>query len=149
MLGSSISNFILAIVKDLWHMLLYFLPYLFHQLLSVFSHCDFTSLFVLVFILCLQGFCCCYCCFVCCTCLLFKMSGQKQGDGSTNINGWGLYSRISLLIHSKGSSLHLLTPNSRSIPLPPPPPWQPQVDSPCPCLSFLCKRSFVNTINQL
>uniref|UniRef100_A0A8D0R0M9 T-complex protein 1 subunit zeta-2 n=1 Tax=Sus scrofa TaxID=9823 RepID=A0A8D0R0M9_PIG len=30
-----------------------------------------------------------------------------------------LYSRISLLIHSKGNSLHLLTPNSQSVPLPP------------------------------
>ena len=36
-----------------------------------------------------------------------------------------LYGRISLLIHSKGSSLHLLTPNSQFILLPPP--WQPQV----------------------
>ena len=31
-----------------------------------------------------------------------------------------LYSRISLFIHSKCNSLHLLTPNSQSIPLPPP-----------------------------
>ena len=31
-----------------------------------------------------------------------------------------LHSRISLLIHSKGNSLHLLTPDSQSIPLPPP-----------------------------
>ena len=30
-----------------------------------------------------------------------------------------LYSRTSLLIHSKGNSLHLLTPNSQSIPLSP------------------------------
>ena len=29
-----------------------------------------------------------------------------------------IYSRISLLIHSKGNSLHLLTPSSQSIPLP-------------------------------
>ena len=49
----------------------------------------------------------------------------------------GLYSRISLPIHSKGTSLHLLTPDSQSIPLPPPPPWQPQVYSPCPWVSFL------------
>ena len=43
-----------------------------------------------------------------------------------------LYSRISLLSHSKGNGLHLLTTNSQSIPLPPPPPppWQPQVCSP-------------------
>uniref|UniRef100_A0A8D1MWB5 Ig-like domain-containing protein n=1 Tax=Sus scrofa TaxID=9823 RepID=A0A8D1MWB5_PIG len=41
-----------------------------------------------------------------------------------------LYSRTSLLIDSKCNSLHLLTPNSPSIPLPPP--WQPQI---CPlCL---------------
>ena len=32
-------------------------------------------------------------------------------------------SRISLLIHSKGKSLHLLTPSSQTIPLPPPPHW--------------------------
>ena len=38
-----------------------------------------------------------------------------------------LYSRISLLIHSKCNSLHLLTPDSQSIPLPPPLPWQLQV----------------------
>ena len=30
-----------------------------------------------------------------------------------------LYSRISLFIYSKGNSLHLLTPNSQSFPLPP------------------------------
>jgi len=36
-----------------------------------------------------------------------------------------LYSGTSLLIHSKCNSLHLLTPNSQSIP----PPWQPQVCS--------------------
>ena len=34
-----------------------------------------------------------------------------------------LYSRISLLIHSKCNSLHLLTPNSPSIPLPFPSPF--------------------------
>ena len=28
-----------------------------------------------------------------------------------------------MLIHSKGNSLHLFTPSSQSIPLPPPPPW--------------------------
>ena len=33
-------------------------------------------------------------------------------------------SRISLLIHYKGNSLHLLMPNSQSIPLPPLLPWQ-------------------------
>ena len=43
-----------------------------------------------------------------------------------------LHSRISLPIHSKCSSLHLLIPNSQSIPLPPPPAWQPQVCSPSP-----------------
>ena len=32
---------------------------------------------------------------------------------------------ISLLIHSKHNNLHLFTPNSKSIPLPPPRPWQP------------------------
>ena len=38
--------------------------------------------------------------------------------------------RTSLLIHFSCNSLHLLTPNSQSIPFPPPPPWQPQVYSP-------------------
>ena len=41
-----------------------------------------------------------------------------------------LYSRISLLVHSKCNSLCLLIPNSHSIPLPPPPPWHSQVCSP-------------------
>ena len=54
-----------------------------------------------------------------------------------------LHSRISLLIHSKCNSLHLLTPDSQSIPLPLPPPWQPQVCSPSPWVSFLWKGSFV------
>ena len=36
-----------------------------------------------------------------------------------------LYSRTPLLIHSQGSSLHLLTPNSPSIPLSLPPLWYP------------------------
>ena len=35
-----------------------------------------------------------------------------------------LYSRTSLLIHSKCNSLHLLSPNSQYIPLPLPPSWQ-------------------------
>ena len=52
-----------------------------------------------------------------------------------------LYSRISFLIHSKGNSLHLLTPDFQSIPLPPP--QQPQVFSPSPWVSFLWKASFV------
>ena len=38
-----------------------------------------------------------------------------------------LYSRIELLLHSKCNSLQLLTPDSQSIPLLPPLPWQPQV----------------------
>ena len=54
-----------------------------------------------------------------------------------------IYSRISLLIHYKGNSLHLWTPSSQSIPLPPLPPWQPQVFSPSPRFSFLWKDSFV------
>ena len=40
-----------------------------------------------------------------------------------------LLSRTSLLIHSKYNSLHLLTPNSELMPLPPP--WQPQICSLC------------------
>ena len=52
-----------------------------------------------------------------------------------------LYSRTSLLIPSKHSGLHLLTPNSQSIPLPPPPCWQPQVCFPCLwTLSRFCRQ---------
>ena len=36
-----------------------------------------------------------------------------------------LHSRTSWLLHSKRNPLHLLTPDSPSIPLPPPPPRQP------------------------
>ena len=54
-----------------------------------------------------------------------------------------LHSRISLLIHSKGNSLHLLTTSSQSIPLPPLSPWQPQVYYPSPWFSFLRRCSFV------
>ena len=50
-----------------------------------------------------------------------------------------LYSRTSLLIHSKCHSLHLLTPNSQSSPLPPPSAWQPQICSPCMWICF-CSR---------
>ena len=55
-------------------------------------------------------------------------------------------SRISLLIHSKGNSLYLFTPDSQFIPLPPLPPWQPQLCSPCPWVSFLWKGLFVKYI---
>ena len=52
-----------------------------------------------------------------------------------------LYSKISLLIYSKRNSLHLITPNSQSIPLSPAPSWQLQVCSPCPWVcSFSVKR---------
>ena len=56
-----------------------------------------------------------------------------------------LYSRTSLLIHSKCISLHLLTPNSQSIPLPPPAPcpWQLQVCSLCLWICFYFIVSFV------
>ena len=47
-----------------------------------------------------------------------------------------LCSRTSLLIHSKCNSLHLLTPNSLSILLPPLPPWKPEVCSPCLWVCF-------------
>ena len=44
-----------------------------------------------------------------------------------------VYSRTLWFIHSLYNSLHLLTPNSQSIPPPPPPPpWQPEVCSLCP-----------------
>ena len=48
----------------------------------------------------------------------------------------------SLPIHSEGNSLHLLTPDSQSIPLPPPLPWQPQVSFPSP-MSFFSVESFI------
>ena len=40
-----------------------------------------------------------------------------------------IYSRTSLLIHSKYNDLHLLSTNSQSILFSPPPAWQPQVGS--------------------
>ena len=43
-----------------------------------------------------------------------------QGD---RIQSLVLYSRTLLFIHSKCNSLHLLTPNSQSVPLPPPLPF--------------------------
>ena len=52
-----------------------------------------------------------------------------------------LYSRISLLIHSKYNSLHLLTPNSWSIPSPPP--WETQVCSPSPGVCFFSVGRFI------
>ena len=56
-----------------------------------------------------------------------------------------LYSRTSLLIHSKWNSLPLPTPNSPSISLPPPTPWQPQVYIlyVCESVSVLYAGSFV------
>ena len=48
-----------------------------------------------------------------------------------------LYSRISLLNHSKCNSFNLLTPDSHPFHSLPPPPWQPQVCSPSPWDSFL------------
>ena len=62
--------------------------------------------------------------------------------------------QISLLIHSKCNSLHLLTPNSQSIPLPLPPPWQLQVCSPCPWVcfcsvdKFICARYYVAGVSN-
>ena len=41
-----------------------------------------------------------------------------------------LHRRIPLLIHPEGNILHLFTPSSQSVPLPPPPSRQPQVYSP-------------------
>ena len=60
-----------------------------------------------------------------------------------------LYSRTSLLIHPKFCSLHLLTPNSQSTPLPPPPPWQPLVCSPCPWVCFLTMVVFNNWLMKI
>ena len=55
----------------------------------------------------------------------------------------GLYSRTSSLIHFKCNSLHLLTPNSQSVPLSPPPSWQPQVCSLCLQVSLFIDGSLV------
>ena len=60
-----------------------------------------------------------------------------------------LCSRTSLSIHSKYNSLHLLTLNSQSIPLPPPPPWQPHVCWPflrvcfCSVDRFICAIFYI------
>ena len=49
-----------------------------------------------------------------------------------------IYSRTLLFIHSIYNSLHLLIPNSQSIPPRSPPPRQPQVCSLCLWVCFLC-----------
>ena len=59
-----------------------------------------------------------------------------------------LYSRISLLIHSKCNNLHLLISDCQSIPLSPPPPRQPQVCSPSPWVSFLWKLHLCHILNS-
>ena len=46
-----------------------------------------------------------------------------------------LFSRTLLFIYPVCNSLHLLIPNSQSIPLPRSPPWQPQV---CPLYLWVC-----------
>ena len=48
-----------------------------------------------------------------------------------NIQLPGLHGGTSRCIHSLCNSLHLLIPNSPSIPPLPPPPWQPQGSSLC------------------
>ena len=55
---------------------------------------------------------------------------------SITMIGYSLCAGPHLLIHSKCNSLHLLTPNSQSIPLSPPPLWQSQVCSPCLWVCF-------------
>ena len=54
-----------------------------------------------------------------------------------------LYSRTLLFIHSIDSNLHLLIPNSHSIPPPIPPPWQPQVCSLCLWVYFCSIDKFI------
>ena len=49
------------------------------------------------------------------------------------------YTAGSLVYQSKCNSLHLLTSNSQSIPLPPSSPWQTQVCSPSPWLFLFCR----------
>ena len=58
----------------------------------------------------------------------------------------GLYSRTSWLIHSECNSLHLLTPNSQSIPFTLPAPWQSQVCSPCLWVCFCSVDRFICAI---
>ena len=60
-----------------------------------------------------------------------------------------LHSRTSLLIHSKWNRLYLLTPNSQSISLPPPTPWQPQVCPPYLCVCFYSVDRFICAIFYL
>ena len=57
-----------------------------------------------------------------------------------------LHSRIPLLIHPEGITLHLFTPSSQYFPLPPLLSWQPQVYSPSPWFSFLWNASFMTYI---
>ena len=51
------------------------------------------------------------------------------------------------LIHSKCSSLQLLSPNAQSLPLPPS--WQPQVCSPSPRVCFFSMERFFCVIYQI
>ena len=60
-----------------------------------------------------------------------------------------LYSRISLHIHFKGNRLHLLTPDSQSIPLLLPPRWQPQICSPGPWVLKKNTKSKGNRYSKL
>ena len=62
------------------------------------------------------------------------------------------YTAESLFIHFRCHSLHLLTPNFQSLPLPSPPSWQPQACTPRPCVCcffFVWKGSFVPHITFL
>ena len=47
---------------------------------------------------------------------------------------------------SKCNSLYLLAPNSQSIPLLPPPPWQPQFCSPCPWVCIFSVDRYICAI---
>ena len=53
------------------------------------------------------------------------------------------YTAVSHCLSITDNSLQLSTQNSQHIPLPPPPPWKPQVCSPCQWFSSQWKGSFV------
>ena len=79
-------------------------------------------------------------CVCVCVCVLFFSSYPPSCSITSDFHV--LYHRISLLIHFKGNSFHLLTPNSQSISLHPPL-LDNHVCSPCPWVSFLWKGSFM------